>query len=106
MSSFFVGKFTTSVPGIYSITLYTFSAHNDSKQNVMKNPVGGSGEVNVCSAHVHDDDYAGTSCGALVELHAGDELYVKGEAGQQYAPLNGQIHITFNAYLLYPANTI
>ena len=101
----FAGKFTTSVPGVYSVTLYTFSRDNDSKQNVMKNPADESGEVNVCSAHVHQNDKAGVSCGVLVELNVGDELYVKGGGGQQYAPLNGEIHVTFNAYLLYPANT-
>ena len=76
-----------------------------------KNPASGSGEQEVCSAHVDSDNYGAAACIMYVELAVGDQLYAKGEdnpgqAGDLFAPPGERRFVSFLIHLLYAANPL
>ena len=71
---------------------------------MMVNRTDGSGETNVCGAHASTMPHGAASCGTLLQMEEGDELYAKGHGtGSLYAdsPIK---HSLIEAYLLYRAN--
>ena len=76
-----------------------------------KNPATGSGEQDVCSAHVDNDNYGAAACIMYVELAVGDQLYAKGDdnpsqAGDLFAPPGYHRFVSFLIHLLYAANPL
>ena len=103
------GIFTASIAGVYSVFFRTFTNSQYSKLHVKKNPATGSGEQEVCSAVVHDNNGSGDSCSMYVELNVGDQLYVKGqgsETGTVFAPNDTRKFVSFLIHLLYAANPL
>ena len=86
--------------------MHTFSTFQNSKFNVKKNPVTGSGEQEVCSAHVDSDNYGAAACIMYVELAVGDQLYAKGADGDLFAPPGEHRFVSFLIHLLYAANPL
>ena len=91
--------------------MHTFSVSEDSKFNVKKNPATGSGEQEVCSAHVHDNNLGPAACAMYVELAVGDQLYAKGDyspsqSGELYAPPGEHRFVSFLIHLLYTAKPL
>ena len=71
---------------------------------MMVNKIDGSGEVNACGAHAITTPYGTASCGTLLQLEEGDELYAKGHGGSGPLFAGSQIkHSSLEAYLLYKA---
>ena len=103
------GIFTASITGVYSVFFRTFTNSQHSKLHVKKNLASGSGEQEVCSAVVHDNDGSGDSCSMYVELNVGDQLYVKGqgsETGTVFAPNDTRKFVSFLIHLLYSAKPL
>ena len=66
----------------------------------------GRWEKTACAAHSDADSYRAASCGTLLQLEEGDELYARG-----YGPSSGALHTpsyvkhsSVEAYLLYKAS--
>ena len=69
----------------------------------MVNRADGSRETNVCGAHASTMPHGAASCGTLLQMEEGDELYAKGgSSGSLYAGSSIR-HSSFEAYLLYKA---
>ena len=101
-----VGIFKASIAGVYSMSIHAFS-HNatpedtSAKVNVYLRKAGVN-ETGICAAHVAAYVHGAASCGTLVELNAGDELYCKGQGvGTMWALPTPFVH--FQAFLLYKA---
>ena len=69
---------------------------NQAKLNLILNKSNGNGKINECSAHADTNGYRAASCGTLLQLEEGDELYAEGH-GSGY--LQGTS--SMEAYLLY-----
>ena len=105
----FSGIFTASIAGVYSVSMHTFSVLDHSKLNIKKNPASGSGEQEVCSAHVDSEASGAATCEMYVELAVGDELYAKGDyniAGALFAPPGEHRFVSLLVHLLYAANPL
>ena len=108
MYSCFSGKFTVSVPGVYSVSLHVFghgSTSHNAKLDLILNKADGGGATRVCAAHVQNVVFGAASCATLLELTTGDQLYAIGEQnGAVYAiatPFS-----SFQAHLLYKADIL
>ena len=94
-----------SIPGIYHIAVYSFTASSPAKLNLRL----GFGEEHLCSAHASGGRwFVSASCARLVGLEVGDEVYIRGHIhgggnGEIYAPI-GFEHTGFKGFLLYPKN--
>ena len=71
----------------------------------MVNRTDGSGEINACGAHATTTPHGAASCGTLLQLEEGDELYAKGRGGASASLYAGSPvkHSSLEAYLLYKA---
>ena len=71
----------------------------------MVNGTDGRGETNVCGAHASTMPHGAASCGTLLQMEEGDELYAKGHGGPSGSLYAGSPirHSSFEAYLLYKA---
>ena len=86
--------------------MYVFATgSSEGKLNLIVNKWG-SGEENACTAHADADTHRTASCGTLLQLEEGDELYARG-----YGPSSGALytppfvkHSSIEAYLLYKAS--
>ena len=71
----------------------------------MVNRTGRSGEMNACGAHATITPRGAGSCGTLLQLEEGDELYAKGHGGASASLCAGSAvrHSSLEAYLLQKA---
>ena len=100
-----IGKFTVSIAGVYKVGLYVFAADcSEGKLDLIVKK--GRWEKTQCAAHSDADSYRAASCGTLLQLEEGDELYAKGNG-----PSSGALHTppyvkhsSMEAYLLYKAS--
>ena len=101
------GKFKVSVAGVYKVAMSVFGANTgEAKMNIWINKSDGSGEKRVCAAHGISSNYGAASCGTLLQLEEGDELYAKGHpsgSGSLHSPPDFA-HSSLEAYLLYKAS--
>ena len=89
--------------------MHTFSVLDHSKLDIKKNPATGSGEQEVCSAHVDNEGTGAATCAMYVELAVGDKPYAKGDnsiAGALFAPPGERRFVSLLIHLLYAANSL
>ena len=94
-----------SIAGVYKVGLYAFApASLEGKLDLMVKKANENEEKHVCSAHANGNNSRAASCGTLLQLEEGDELYAKGHtAGFLFAPSSGHLFCSMEAYLLYKA---
>ena len=96
-----------TIPGVYKVGMNIFpAASSQGKLNVMVKKAVGNEEKYVCPAHANSNNHRAASCGTLLQLEEGDELYAKGNG-----PSSGALHTppyvkhsSMEAYLLYKAS--
>ena len=83
-----------------------FAAYaSEGKLNLMKKKADENEEKHVCAAHSNANSFRAASCGTLLQLEEGDELYAKGhQTGVVHAPSGGGVYNSVEAHLLYKAN--
>ena len=86
--------------------LYVFAVDSmEGKLNLVVKKRG-SGNQNACAAHADADNHRAASCGTLLQLEEGDELFARGHgpsSGALHAPPLVK-HSSKDAYLLYKAS--
>ena len=94
-----------TIPGVYKVGMNVFAADSrQGKLNVMVKKAVGNEEKYVCPAHANSKNHRAASCGTLLQLEEGDELYAKGYgSGSLHSPADFG-HSSLEAHLLYKAS--